>query len=238
MYLRWRHWFWPSSPVVSLQRRQSRSAPAKVSTITHFTTTGGEYQQLYVGTLFPGVVEITGITFFAEYQQQGSISGDYIINFSTSSATTAVGGLSPVYANNIGPDQTQFFSGNVSEVFSFFGAPFTFDPSQGNLLLDIDVLSALGNGPDTALLGSCSGDTNRVFNSGGFGPPLVGYGNCPPNGVGSGGLETEFTFTPVAASEPSGSVISFTGLLVLGATSAGARRAKANGFKTRRKVGA
>ena len=186
---------------------------------------GGEYQQLYVGSLFPGVVEITGITFFAEYPEEGSISGDYVINFSTSSATTAVGGLSTVYADNVGPDQAQFFSGSVSEVLSFFGAPFTFDPTRGNLLLDMDVIIALGDGPDTPLLGSCSGDTNRVFNSGGFGPPLVGYGNCPPNGVGSGGLETEFTFTPVAAPEPSGALLSLLGLLGLpGIGLAGARR--------------
>src|SRR5580704_12002820 len=131
----------------------------------------GDYQQVYNAALFSGPVDITAITFFAATTiPTTTISGDFTLDLSTTSAGSDT--LSTTYADNLGADNTQFFSGVVSKVLTFDGTPFLYDPSQGNLLLDVDVLSKpLGSG---ALAAGCSTDTNRVFNLGGNGAPTIG----------------------------------------------------------------
>jgi hypothetical protein len=202
---------------------------AAAGTITIGTTNGvgnnfpfgvtylGEYQQVYNGALFSGPVDITGITFFLQTGTTTTISGDFTIDLSTTSATTAfgAGGLSDIYADNIGANNAQFFSGTVTNVLSFIGGPFLYNPAQGNLLLDVNVLSPIGL--TSSLADGCSSDTNRVFNLGGNGSPIQGGIDCPtgPNTSGFGGLETEFTFTPAGTPEPSTLMMLATGLLVL-----------------------
>jgi hypothetical protein len=90
-------------------------------------------------------VDITGITFFAV--PTTTISGDFTVNLSTTSAKTTFGprGLSDIYATNIGADNAQFFSGTVTDVLSFSGGPFPYNPSQGNLLLDVKALLLMGS---------------------------------------------------------------------------------------------
>jgi hypothetical protein len=183
----------------------------------------GEYQQDYNGALFPGPVEITGITFFASASFPATtISGDFTIHLSTTSATTTsgAGGLSDVYAANIGANNTQFFSGTVTNVLSFTGGPFLYNPSQGNLLLDVNVLTP--DGVNGFLAAGCSTDTNRVFNLAGNGAATQGGLSCP---TGFGGLETEFTFTPAApVPEPSTGLMLALGLLSLLFSLPGRRR--------------
>jgi hypothetical protein len=184
--------------------------PARATTVTigttdssnayPFTATGylGEYQQDYSSAFFSGPVEITGIAFFAAASFPNTkISGDFTIDLSTTTATTTsgVGSLSDVYAANIGANNMQFFSGTVADVLSFSGGPFLYDPSQGNLLLDVQVLTP--NGVNGFMAAGCSTDTNRVFNVGGSGSPSQDGLSCPS---GFGGLQTAFTFT--AATPP------------------------------------
>jgi len=96
----------------------------------------GEYQQVYSASAFSGPAEITAITFFPIPDAlSNSISGDFTIYLSTTGA--GVGSLSTTYANNIGANNAQFFNGVVISVTSFDGAPFLYDPSQGNLLMDM-----------------------------------------------------------------------------------------------------
>ncbi len=104
-----------------------------------------EYQQVYGAGNFSGLgdlVTITGLTFFNDNFVPGSIApADYTISLSTTSA--AVDGLDSTFANNLGADNAVFFSGALGGLigptnqFTITGAPFTYDPTTGNLLLTV-----------------------------------------------------------------------------------------------------
>jgi len=101
-------------------------------------------------------------------------------NLSTTSK--APDGLSSTFADNVGPDETQVFSGPLSTAATFtgdptnfeivvnFATPFFYDPSKGNLLLDIRNAQGGVEVPpnDQELDGtSASGDSvSRVYNYG------------------------------------------------------------------------
>ncbi|MBK6509051.1 MAG: hypothetical protein IPG06_05970 [Haliea sp.] len=66
--------------------------------------------------------------------------GDYTFHLST--ATVSLGAMSTTLADNIGADNTLFFSGSLgtgSLAFTVVGTPFYYDPALGDLLLDIVV---------------------------------------------------------------------------------------------------
>lgn len=180
-------------------------SPAYADTVTIGTNTNanvfpfssgylGEYQQIYSASMFSGPVYITGITFFPTASVL--ISGQFTIHLSTTSAGVTT--ISSTYANNIGADNTQFFSGTVSNVNSFAGGPFLYDPSLGNLLMDVNTISASGIPSFSA---GCSPDTNRVFNLGGTGAPTIGFFTLCGAG-GPYGLLTQFTVAPVNSAVP------------------------------------
>lgn len=175
----------------------------------------GEYQQVYDGSLFSGPVEITGITFFDLPGSTATINGDFALDLSTT--TAGVDSLSTTYENNIGTNNTLFFNGTVSDVLSFTGGPFLYNPSQGNLLLDVEVIPPNSSGADLAA--GCSADTNRVFNLAGTGAATTGNTAVCTASPTSYGLETEFTFTPVSTGagvpEPSVLLMLSMGLLAL-----------------------
>lgn len=197
------------------------TGPVAAGTITIGANTGGspwpftgsylaEYQQIYDGSLFSGPVNINQITFFpaALSPNPPLIKGTFTLSLSTTSAS--VSNPSLVFADNLGADNALFFSGAVDNVLTFTGTPFLFDPSQGNLLLDV-VAPALPQNPLSFLAAGCSTDTNRIYWRG---TALIGGapGQCTPN---SFGLETQFTFTAAQVPEPSEFALFGSGLLAL-----------------------
>jgi len=108
-----------------------------------------EYQQVYSSSAFSGAIQITDLYLYNTQYDSGATStpsGTYTVSLSTTSA--GVGSLSPTFANNIGANNTQVFSGSIQQAWQFgntldihFTTAFNYDPGAGNLLLDV-----VGNG--------------------------------------------------------------------------------------------
>jgi hypothetical protein len=105
-----------------------------------------DYQQVYGSTNFSTPITITDLEFFNTVDFSGggteAQAGSYVLSLSTTQA--AVNGLSTDLSGNLGPDNTIVYSGGVPTlsggVLRFvLSTPFTYDPSKGNLLLDVQV---------------------------------------------------------------------------------------------------
>jgi hypothetical protein len=156
---------------------------------------GGIYQQIYATSAFSGPVIITQIA-FASKGQLTSGPGTATYNFNVGLSTTAVGpnGLSTNLAANRGADFTQVFSGPLTATITANNqfdlvidiAPFTYDPAQGNLLLDVTFNSPTQFTGGQALYYNAgfSASTSRAAN------PSGSAGGAFTDGFG---LETRFT---------------------------------------------
>ncbi|MFN6468104.1 MAG: PEP-CTERM sorting domain-containing protein [Nostoc sp. SerVER01] len=174
------------------------------------------YQQVYDASLFSSPILIDTISFFNQNFQPGSISAaTYTINFSTT--TKAVNALSSTFADNIGANNQSFFVGSLSGAitngkFSITGNNFLYDPSQGNLLLDIS--KDAGSFDFSVFLDSQngsapSGTISRVYS----------FDNSPSGITNDNyGLVTEFSFNTQSVPEPT-SIIGLLGLGAFGVTS-------------------
>jgi hypothetical protein len=115
----------------------------------------GEYQQIYTSGAFSSPVIITQIAF--SEVNRGSLTANY--NLSIGLGTTAKTPASP--GTSFGTGFTTVFSGSLSPVFPptanefdfviNFTTPFDYNPTQGNLLLDVSVFSATGDNVAFAL---------------------------------------------------------------------------------------
>lgn len=125
----------------------------------------GRYQQVYAAAAFNGIKDIAGIAF----RQDGSnapTGGFSQLNdvFVTLSVTSkAVGNMDTVFANNLTGPTTTVYSGplrfnwqasaGTARPFDLripFQRPFRYDPSLGNLLLDVTVIA--GNTGGSSLI--------------------------------------------------------------------------------------
>lgn len=142
---------------------------------------------------------------------------DNQVRFSTTSRSP--GNLSSRFDDNFGPDVTQVYRGRVTLVAdadtlttvprefyqaSFtqapFFAPFLYDPSQGNLL--VDVIGWGGASPSTVEDKTTSSLTTGLFAS----TPTATFGRPVVAGI------IQFTFVPVP--EPSGALLGVAGIFV------------------------
>lgn len=202
------------------------------------------YQQVYGAPAFNSITEpvaIHSLSFFAATEMcnfagcwdvpeadRSIAAGNYTVRLSTTSA--AVDGLATAFSSNYGSDVQVFFEGNLSDTLTITGTtPFIYDPSLGNLLLEIMVNDQIAN--DGALLRFQ--ETIVQFNNPATRDQMSSRIGSGANAVStgqpwtrSGGYKTAFDYTPVSATpvpEPGTWALAIMGIGLIGAA---ARRRK------------
>jgi len=191
------------------------------------------YQQVFSASEFaPGTYVIRQIAFRAEPLGISFVGTTGTLRIDLSTTTAAPDGLSVTFANNVGADNTTVFSGQwvIStanngqfDLVLTLTNPFSYDPSRGNLLLDvrnygggsIDVLNNVFVVFDAQ---STVGDsTSRVYTGQSQDGVNLTTGIADP--AGSLGLVTRFTadFTPSQSPQQQvQTIINVVGALVTG----------------------
>ena len=154
----------------------------------------GEYQQIYAATAFDGPIIIWEVAFASSAATlPKSISDTFILSLGTTSTSPSAPGNS--YSANKGADFTQVFTGTITanlahnNTFDFvipLTTLFTYNPLNGNLLLDVFVISETST-PNALAAGFANGpstDVGKILNFGGTGNPT---------GVKNSGLLTQFS---------------------------------------------
>ena len=182
------------------------------------------YQQVFSASQFPsstGPLMITQIAF----RPDGSVTDPSLIirfdsvqiDLSTTSRTPST--LSTLFASNVGADDTTVFNsfvfvnapvtgpagGPKDFTVAFALKPFIYDPSAGDLLLDVRAIESGGG-----ISAPFDAESNN---------PFTAHLDAPDISAASGtsfatGLVTEFQFTPVP--EPSTLVLASLGTLLVG----------------------
>jgi hypothetical protein len=158
------------------------------------------YQQVYNQNLFKsGPITITEIDFYdTQFFVPGQRISDATYTFFLSATSKSVNGLDTTnLSNNVGANNTQVYSHFRNDAVALgdtvrfiLDTPFTYDPAQGNLLLDVQRPVA---GPFTSLalderFGTFGNDSSRAHN----------YGSV----FDSTGLVTGFQFTAQGPAVP------------------------------------
>jgi len=156
---------------------------------------GTEYQEAYASSDFSVPISITSIDFFLEpgFSSTTLYGATYQVSLST--ITTNINDLSDTnLASNLGEDDAIFstvtLAGTAPAELTFTGGPFNYDPSLGNLLLDIQISDVTSSG-------------SAIFEDGnGTGPSgIVRYSNLY-NGTSGYGLVTDFSYSTVDLTSP------------------------------------
>ncbi len=100
---------------------------------------GYHAQFVYDASYFSSPVTITDLTFFNRFG-----SGNFnpsSMTFTLSTTSSSVASPSATFASNTGADAQLFgtyvLAGSMPSTFTFSGAPFAYNPANGNLLLDV-----------------------------------------------------------------------------------------------------
>ncbi len=173
-----------------------------------------EYQQVYNANQFSGTVTITGLKFYNNFYNEDATAmntGEWNISLSTTGYDAST--LTSTPANNIGADNTLVFAGNLAQPWAFgdtleitLSTPFTYNPANGSLLMDV---IANASDPNGRIFFDATSDavTGRLFY----------YSGVTAGGVGvtsSYGLVTGFE-TGSAIPEPASCLLIAPALLGL-----------------------
>lgn len=173
---------------------------------------GDRYQQVYAASNFSGASVITGINFFAA-QSSIDFNRQYTGATYTVSLSTTPLGVNTINESfnldtNLGADNQLFtvstLSGAIDPVLSFVGTAFAYDPSLGDLLIDISVTA--GGGPTGALFQEDQNNGSIMSRAQNFG-----------SGFDNRGLVTEFVFGEVTLPAPGGAAVLTLAVLALAA---------------------
>ena len=174
-------------------------------------TTGSRTQQVYAASFFTTVQNITSLAFRST---PGFLNGANYSNVGITLSTTSFGDetgtpLSGTFADNIGADVQTVFQGAISfaapatggfEYIVNFSTPFLYDPSKGNLLLD--VLLPNGTVVDGSGFFLASYDNANTVNDGVYSVNSVFDGNAATGIANTAAAITQFTGTSVTAAIP------------------------------------
>ena len=185
---------------------------------------GGRYQQTYSAQRFgTGLLQISSISFFGDEILAGVLASTYTLRLSTTDR--GLGTLSTTFDDNLGVDVATVFRGMLSgelipgqAISIAFATPFVYDPTAGNLLLDVAASGTTESG-FYALDAAFSDEMARVFTLNGG---TKGY--TDPYGFG---LRTEFGTAFISATtvpEPASLTLLATGLAAMVGASVALRR--------------
>src|SRR5215510_2645548 len=140
---------------------------------------GGEYQEIYSSTAFPGPAFLTSIAFVSG--TFGQDTAHYDLTLGLSNTTASVAAPSTNFTANKGPNFKTVFSGALTANLLSNGtfdlifpiSLFLYDPSQGNLLLDVVINSVTTGGFNAFRTNATAGLTSRIFQSFGTGPAFT-----------------------------------------------------------------
>lgn len=190
--------------------------------LTPFNTSqSGRFQQVYDAALFSSLPAGGGSIFALNFrvdplqgQSFSAVISNLQINLST--VTLRPDGLSPIFGDNIGANNTTVLGpvtagiagagGGGFSVYLSLATPFYYDPAAGNLLVDFQIFTGAGTSPGRIGILDAFEVTGDGVSS------VSAYGSSLPSiGVTSSlGLATAFSITPVP--EPSAYALLAIGL--------------------------
>ena len=179
---------------------------------TYRGTTGSRTQQVYSASFFGVAQSISGIAFRSTpgFFRNGATYDNVSINLSTTSFGDESGTpLSANFSTNIGADAVNVFNGALSfaapttngfEYIINFTQAFAYDPSKGNLLLDVAIpVGSMVGGPGFFL---ASYDTANRENDGVYSVDALFDGSATSGVTSTAGAITQFTGTTLASAVP------------------------------------
>ncbi len=219
------------APISSTSTAGNAQGPAP---LRFYGSGGSRTQQVYDSSDFAGLtgpITITAIS-FRPFTTPGAFSSnsvnisDTLIQLSTTAASgEGANPLSTTFASNVGGNAKTVYSGALTLTTAASGnapypfdytinlqTPFTYNPAQGNLLLDLQI-------PTTATVsgagfGFATFDTVNTASDGVYSVLDNSNGGATTGTASTAGAITQFTYTS-SVPEPSSVLLAFVGIVVL-----------------------